>query len=412
MSAKVKIVLRTDKLPKGDLYPLMVRITLNRKIQYISLRKYCTKEQWDANSETVSKRHKQHNAINLMINSVLSEVAFFLVAEGKTKNIITFESIKKIIGKVIGQENQVSPKSLFQVFDLHIDYLKKNNRLGYAEAFKSTLNSLKTFTNNVDISFTVIHSQFLREYEDFLNLRQCKTTTCSLYFRTLRTLWRVAMRDGFCPKEHYPFHDFNFSKYNNPKTKKRAISPYQIQLIEDFPLNPAKDTLVNSRNYFLFSFYCRGINFTDLAELKWTNIIDEQLNYVRAKTNDEFNFKLHKKAINILDYYKKLKGNSDAGYIFPILYKRHSTQQSIRERKKKILKRVNSDINIIAKEVGIEKRITTYVARHSFATALLGKGLSKEDISKTLQHEDLKTTSIYLDEIDNPYFDDVINNLI
>ena len=146
--------------------------------------------------------------------------------------------------------------------------------------------------------------------------------------------------------------------------------------------------------------------------MKWDNIKDGELNYFRAKTKEEFQFKLHPTAVQILDHYKNLEGNSDAGYIFPILYKRHTTSISIRDRKKKILKRVNKDIKELAKSVGIEKNVTTYVARHSYATALRVNGISKEMIGQSLGHEDTKTTDIYLDDIGDPVMDDLINSMI
>jgi len=107
-----------------------------------------------------------------------------------------------------------------------------------------------------------------------------------------------------------------------------------------------------------------------LAELKWENICDGELSYKRAKTGEDFRFKLHPVALVIIDYYKNLEGNSDAGYIFPILYKRHDSPTAVRYRKQKILKRVNSDIKELAKSMGIEKTVTTYVARHSYASIL------------------------------------------
>lgn len=104
-----------------------------------------------------------------------------------------------------------------------------------------------------------------------------------------------------------------------------------------------------------------------------------------------------------------MEGNSDAGYIFPIFHKRHDTAAAVRYRKKKILKRVNSDIKELANSVGIEKNVTTYVARHSYATTLRRNGVSKEIISQSLGHESLKTTEIYLDDIGDPALDDLIN---
>ena len=197
------------------------------------------------------------------------------------------------------------------------------------------------------------------------------------------------MKNKICPPKHYPFKDFNFSKYNNPRTKKRVITKEQIDKIAELQLNVEQDTLINSRNYFLFSFYCRGLNFTDLASLKWENIKDGELNYFRAKTKEEFRFQLHNQAIVILDYYQSLEGNSDAGYIFPILYKRHHSEQSIRDRKLKVIKRVNKDLKELAGLAGVEKNITTYVARHSYATVLRRNRVSKEIIGQSLGHDNI-----------------------
>ncbi|MDO3626776.1 site-specific integrase [Mucilaginibacter sp. BT774] len=188
------------------------------------------------------------------------------------------------------------------------------------------------------------------------------------------------------------------------------MSQEQIQKIIKLELED--DKLINSRNYFLFSYYCRGINFTDLANLKWSNIRDGFINYVRAKTKEEFDFKLHPEAIKILEYYRHMEGNSDAGYVFPILYKRHGTVRSQRDRKQKILKRVNQDLKTMAEKAEIQKNLTTYVARHSYASALRTKGISKEDIGKSLGHDSIKTTETYLDEIGDPLFDDRINDCI
>jgi integrase/recombinase XerD len=121
---------------------------------------------------------------------------------------------------------------------------------------------------------------------------------------------------------------------------------------------------------------------------------------------------LHPAAIQILEYYRDLKGNSDAGYLFPILYKRHTTIQSIRDRKKKILTRVNKQIKELGVSLGILKPITTYVARHSYATTLRRNGISKETIGRSLGHDSLKTTDIYLEDIGDPLLDELINSTI
>ena len=389
----------------------MFRITINRQSKFVTTKKSCLEQNWLNDSQTVSKDDPDHKIINSLLNSISSEVDFLLLEAGKKGKSISFEEIKETVLKLTLVDKREKKKKLFEYFEDQIEYFIAQNRLGYKEVFVSTRNSLKTFTNAKDYAFNEIQLDFLRKYEEFLMGRGCSVNTRSVYFRTFRTLWNNAIKDNVCPEDHYPFRKFEFSKYNNPKTKKRAISKAQVEKIAGIEIKD-KDTLVNSRNYFLFSYYCRGLNFTDLASLKWTNIKDGELNYIRAKTGEEFNFPLHPAAQAIINFYRNMPGNSDAGYIFPILYKRHSTPQSIRDRKKKILKRVNKDLKELATSAGIEKNITTYVARHSYATALSQSGMSKEDIGKSLGHESTKTTDIYLDEIGDPVLDELINSSI
>ena len=409
MAITTKFVLRTNKtLPNGE-HPIMLRITEDRKSTFVSTKKYSSVKDWDVSAQTTNKSHPHQKSINALLSNINLKITFYFsnLTEERTPRI---EAIKEIVERQTGAIKKTPTVKLLAFFQQEIDRLKSTGRLGYASVFTCTLQNLKKFTSDTDLDFQDIDVNFIRRFEDFLIQRNIAVTTRSIDFRTFRTLWRNAIKEKVCPENHYTFKDFSFSKYNNPKTRKRAITSEQFQAIAKLKLED--DKLVNSRNYFLFSYYCRGLNFTDLASLKWTNIIDGFLNYVRAKTKEEFNFKIHPEALKILEHYQNLEGNSDAGFVFPILYKRHATLSSQRDRKIKILKRVNQDLKIISKEAKIEKNVTTYVARHTYATTLRKNGISIEEIGKSLGHDDTKTTEIYLDEIDDPLFDDRINSTI
>lgn len=410
MAVSTNFILRRQSSPNKQEFPIMMQIIINRKNQLVSTKKYSKTEFWIDDEQRVSKSHPQFKMINSILSSIYAEVNLFILSCGIKNTHVQFDDIKSIVKRLTGHHDLLISKKLYEIFDDHIAYLKSQNRLGYAETFKSTLNSIKTFAGERDIDLNSIKPEFLRNYEDFLTNRKCALTTQSVYFRTFRTLWKLAIRDKHCLEENYPFKDFAFSKFNNPRTKKRAITKTQLDELAAIIIPQEKDALFNSRCYFLFSFYCRGLNFTDLAGLKWTNIKDGDLHYVRAKTKEEFRFRLHPEASKILEYYKTLEGNSDAGYIFPIIYKRHHSEQSIRDRKKKILKRVNKDMKELGLSIGIEKTLTTYVARHSYATALRRSGISKENIGQSLGHDNIKTTEIYLEDIGDPILDDLINN--
>ncbi|MEN0094082.1 MAG: site-specific integrase [Pedobacter sp.] len=412
MSVSAKFVLKIKKEKGTDAsFPIMLQIIIDRQLKFVSTKKESHIENWSAEAQQVSKSHLRAKEVNLLLKTISSDVDYHIMTCGKNDEPITFDDIKNIVKRLTGALERPKVKKLFEAFQSHHNYLISMERLGDAEIFKSTWNCLKKFTADKDIDFISIKLDFLKKYEDFLNLRNAATTTRSVYFRTFRRLWNVAIENGDCPKDHYPFKDFDFSKYNKPRTKKRAISKDQIQKIADLEISD-NDFQRNAKNYFMFSFYCRGLNFTDLASLRWENIIDGELSYTRAKTKEQFQFKLHPSAIEILNFYRSMEGNSDAGYVFPILYKRHNTPSSIRWRKKMVLRNLNKHIKELAKQVGIEKNLTSYVARHSFATALLRGGVDLEKIQQSLGHDDLQTTKIYLDDVGDPLFDDMINNAI
>jgi integrase/recombinase XerD len=409
MPITAKLLLRTNKmLPDGN-NPIVLRITENGRVYEVSTKKSATPDQWDKKSQSVYDKHPNHKSINALLNNVKVKLTFYFASlnDGQSPRV---SAIKDIVERLTGAVKIAPTRKLLEFFDDEIERLKSMDRLGYASVHVMTKSRLKKYMNEVDLAFDDIDLNFIRKFEDWMIRKNIAITTRSIDLRTFRTVWRNAIKEKQCKDTHYPFKDFAFSKYNNPKTKKRAITQEQFKKIEGLELDD--DKLVNSRNYFLFSYYCRGLNFADLANLKWTNIIDGNLNYVRAKTKEQFDFKLHPEAKRILAFYKEMEGNSDDGYIFPILYKRHGSVRSKRDRRQKILKRVNKDLKTISEKAEIQKNLTTYVARHTYATTLKAKGVSIEEIGKTLGHDSTKTTEIYLDEIGDPLFDDRINDCI
>jgi len=409
MAITTKLILRNNKiLPDGG-HPIVFRITENRRVYEVATKESSLANQWDKRTQCVYSNHPNHKPINALLNNIKVQVTFYFanLKEGQAPRVI---AIKNIVEKLTGAIQTTPTRRLLEFFDHEIERLKSMERLGYASVHTMTKSRLSNYMNNVDMAFDDIDLNFIRKFEDWMIRKNIAVTTRSIDLRTFRTVWRNAIKERDCKDTHYPFKDFAFSKYNNPKTKKRAITQEQFQKIANLKLED--DKLVNSRNYFLFSYYCRGLNFTDLAGLKWTNIIDGHLNYVRAKTKEQFDFKLHPEALHILNFYKNMEGNSDDGYIFPILYKRHATVRSKRDRRQKILKRVNKDLKTISEKAEIQKNLTTYVARHTYATTLKARGISIEEIGKTLGHDSPKTTEIYLDEIGDPLFDDRINECI
>ena len=166
-----------------------------------------------------------------------------------------------------------------------------------------------------------------------------------------------------------------------------------------------------SRDVFIFSYLCGGVNITDIANLKYNNVINNKLSYIRQKTKKKINTPLSDEALQIIAKYGIAFGDDD--YIFPMLDRKiHKTEVQKSDRIHKVMGTVNRHLKKVAKLACIKVNLTTYVARHSFATVLKNSGVNIALISETLGHSDIATTQIYLDSFENSQIDEAMKNLL
>lgn len=211
--------------------------------------------------------------------------------------------------------------------------------------------------------------------------------------------------------EAYPFKEFKISKFETA-TEKRAIPKESNKQIMSVSLETGRKYMQLSKDLYIFSYLCGGINFVDMANLQYSNIADEKLSYIRQKTGKKIIIPISAEAIDIVNRYMKENRCSD-DYIFPILDKQtHITEQQKYNRKHKVLGYVDKCLKIISKEAGININLTTYVARHSFATVLKRSGVNTSIISESLGHSSEKVTQIYLDSFENTQIDEAMKNLL
>lgn len=167
-----------------------------------------------------------------------------------------------------------------------------------------------------------------------------------------------------------------------------------------------------ARDIFLFSYYTAGINFTDIATLRYCDIVDGRIYYSRHKTQKLLSFQLVPNAMRIIEKYSKAN-HAQEDYIFPILDRtEHKTAQQIFNRTHKVLRKVNRELKTLGEQIGLEMPLTTYVARHTFATVLKRSGVNIAIISESLGHSDLSTTQIYLDSFENSQIDAAMQHLL
>lgn len=275
--------------------------------------------------------------------------------------------------------------------------------------YQYSRSSLLKFTN-MQIPFSDITIMWLRRYEDWLRTNGCGETTVSQLFRTLRSVFNKAIELQLVKRDYYPFDTYKVNKFDT-RTKKRAITKEDVRKVISLDLSKGYPSERLARDIFVFSYFGAGINFADIALLKYGNIRDKRVQYVRKKTGKPINFLLTEEMQKIIAQYQQ-KGQTDEDYIFPILDRHiHKTEQQKYDRTHKVLTNTNRWLRKIGERVGIE-HLTTYVARHTFATVLKRSGVNIAIISESLGHSDLSTTQIYLDSFENSQIDEAMKNLL
>lgn len=299
--------------------------------------------------------------------------------------------------------------------DIH-EQMKAAQRMGNANVYRDTCRSLAKYLQNKDCPLASVNVSFLNRYETFLRSEGCADTTMSVYFRTLRAAMNKAIGEKLLPADLYPFSrnvaeydKFSLAKFDL-STRKRAITKDEIRLIEAVEVNTPR--LLLAKHLFLFSYYGGGINYVDMAQLRWRNVQGSRLQYVRQKTGGLFNLKQPAQLATILDHYRPYTYAGSDAYIFGILNsKKHQTQLQIANRLHKVKGQVNQDLKTIGQLAGIETPLTTYVARHSFVTALKRSGVSTAIISEAMGHQTESVTQTYLASFENELIDEAFNNL-
>ncbi len=403
-NSSIKVLLYTSKVLKNGESPIMLRIIKNRKPKYVSIGYSCDKQLWDFTAERPKKTHPNKLRLDIYIGRKINEVQKTLLEFEDKSESFSAETVTRRI------KSKSTNIDLYSFIDKIVKEEKKADKVGNAGVYSQTKSMLKKFTRKEMLYFTDITVSFIKRYENFFRVNGAKEISISYYMRTLRSVINRAISEGHCDKSIYPFNDYKISSLST-KTVKRAITKAEIKKIIDLDYVEGS-RLFHSKNYFLFSYYTMGMNFVDMAKLKWSDINNGRLKYIRTKTNKSYDVGLLSPAQEILNHYKKVIYQNGGDYIFPILSDFHDTSIRIQNRVHKVIGQTDKDLKTIAKDAGIEINLTTYVARHTFATVLKRSGVPVAVISEGMGHTSEKTTHIYLDSFDNSVIDAANQNLI
>ena len=293
-------------------------------------------------------------------------------------------------------KKDLSP-SLFEFMRQIINDLTQQNKFSTAHNYQSTMNSLRDFAHGVELIFADLNATFIEKYEAWLSKRDLSRNTLSFYMRILRATYNKAVRAGWATQT-YPFQNV----YTGiERTRKRAVPESTIARISQLEL-PPNSPLSMARDLFLFCYGTRGMSFVDLAHLRPSDIRGGVIRYNRRKTGQRMEVRIEKPMADILKRYKRSNGNPTP-FLFPLLT---ANDQAARYRQyQTALRQYNRLLGQLSRMVEADSGITSYVARHSWATAARAHNIPIAVISEGMGHTSERTTEIYLASLDNSVID-------
>lgn len=278
-------------------------------------------------------------------------------------------------------------------------HLKQIGKTRSAETYRITLNSLARFRKETDIPLEEVDSNLMMEYESYLKESGVRQNTSSFYMRNLRAIYNRAVEQELTV-QRYPFkHVYT----GIDKTIKRAVPLDIIRRIRDLDLSlyPSMDY---ARDVFLFSFYTRGMSFVDVAFLKKKDLQNGILSYRRHKTGQQLSIKWERPMQEIVDKYD----TTDTPYLLSVI---RNNGMDVRKQYINEAHRINRNLKKIGVQLGLSIPLTTYVARHAWASIAKSKNVSLATISEAMGHDSENTTRIYLASLDTSAVDKA-NSLI
>lgn len=401
MKATVNVLCYRSKTLSNGEHPLMICVCKDGKRKYVSLGISVNPKFWDFEKSTPKRNCPNREQLIKVINEQEQKYAEQILEFSVEKQEYTPTTLIEAIVPV------QKARTVGELFNEYIAQLKDEGRLGYALSVQQVCNSLLKYKGHLDIYFSEIDVNWLKAYESWLRCCKLADNTIGIRFRTLRAVYNLALAEGLVKADCYPFKKYKVSKLHK-ETAKRAITKEQVKQVIDYDVSGARFYKKLAVDMFAFSYLMGGINFTDMAFLTDKNVEGGRLVYVRQKTKKLIMLPLQEKAVEIMNRYR----SSQRKFIFPILDERERTLRQIRNRIYDVLDNVNGYLKEIGKELGVELKISSYVARHSYATVLKRSGVSTSVISESLGHSSERVTQIYLDSFENKQLNDAMKNLL
>lgn len=386
----VSVLLDTRTVNKEGTYPVKIKVYFQGKPKYYPTG-ICmsTKEELEEVLESKSKKNIEiQDIIGKELSRILKNVDI-LVERGT----FSFSNLNNMLGKNIGG-------TLNEMISAKIKELENEEKFGTSAFYKGTLSLLKRYMKH-DVPIKEVTVEWLNGLEKFI-LKTANQTTVAMNMRNIRATMNIAKQVGVIRESDYPFGRGKY-QIKEGSGKKKALNKKQLKAIAEY--SDGSMTTEFYRDLWLFIYFCNGLNVADLISLKFSDIQNGEISFIRKKTKDRTRDVKRIYAAITPEMYSIINkwGNDPkkSVYIFPFLKPSDSAWEH-EKKKKNLTKLINKRMKMIGEKLNLGK-ITTYVARHTYATILRNEGVPISIISPMLGHSSVTTTEIYLADLESEY---------
>ena len=385
-SIKIKFRPSTVDGKEGGIY---FQIIHNRVVRQLNTDYKVFADEWDAESESVVINVNRFN----FLLGIQERLSWDVVRLEKVVRTLDIERRRFTADDVITMFHKLTKESsLFTFMQGVIAQLKQLGKIRTSETYIATFKSFMVFRENQDVPLDGISSDLMLLYEAHLKARDVSMNTISFYMRNLRAVYNRAVEKGLTP-QNKPFRHVYTGV---DKTIKRAIPIKEIKALKELDLS-LKPSLNFARDMFMFSFYTRGMSFIDMAYLKKSDLQNGILTYRRRKTGQQLSINWEKCMEDIVSKYAQ----NQTDYLLPII------KETVNERRQydNALHLVNYHLKDLSSLLKLQRPLTMYVARHSWASAAKAKNIPLSVISEGMGHDSEATTQIYLASLETSVVD-------
>lgn len=385
--ATIKIKFRTSTVAMKE-GTLFFQVIHNRRAKQINLGQKLYPDEWDKIRSEVRVPPGTDEKRQAYLSSLQEYLEMNKI---RLENIITQLKLSNndyTAQEVINLYLKSKSGCLFSFMGTLIAQLRQVGKPRTAETYATVRNSFTRFCNKREVLLDDINSALMIEYENYLRKNGVCPNTSSFYMRNLRAIYNRAVEKELTIQRNPFKHVYT----GIDKTRKRAVPLNVIRKIRDLDLTPYPD-LNLARDVFMFSFYTRGMSFVDMVFLKKKNLHQGFLSYRRQKTSQQLIIKWEKPMQEIVNRYD----TEATPYLLPII---RNIGTDERTQYLNAAHLINIKLKKIGRLLNLSIPLTTYVARHAWASIAKSKNISLSTISEAMGHNSEKTTRIYLASLD------------